>query len=415
MKLRVGNLLRAGDDELAAALMLKFTAESWNRSRDARAVLKDLDVIASRVSGANEAEFNHWRAEALRHAGRVTEAQEAARKALAAWERTAQTAKAATTRRLLGHISSDLGAPGQGRDDVTDAIRTFEKLGDAKGLVGAMVVLGEIDYLLGEHVRARETIRDCMRKAETSGDRLVRAQCLLLLALIETAAGRHEQASRYTLDARESFDSIGYRLGMAQADVVLAHAEFRAFRYAAAAERAVIARDAMRELQNPRGEGAATRLLAMLAVVSDDSLSARGHAHAAQEIYDRLEDAWGQLEARLLLAQADLLRGSVAARGVVEDADRFEPEEPEPRQHRHLVRAWLAHAEGRWADAASEIDQARAAYGRTTRSGDATPHILARFAKMLWVGPAVAKIENWRKTLETDAAASGSVRPPPGP
>jgi hypothetical protein len=47
MKLRVNNLLRAGDDELAASLMLKFTAESWNRSRDARAVLKDLDVIAA--------------------------------------------------------------------------------------------------------------------------------------------------------------------------------------------------------------------------------------------------------------------------------------------------------------------------------------------------------------------------------
>jgi hypothetical protein len=254
-----------------------------------------------------------------------------------------------------------------------------------------------------------------MRKAETIGDRLVRAQCLLLLALIETAAGRHEQASRYTLDARESFDSIGYRLGMAQSDVVLAHAEFRAFRYASAAERAVIARDAMRELQNPRGEGAATRLLAMLAVVSDDTLGARGFALAAQEIYDRLQDAWGQLEARLLLAQADLLRGSVTARSVIEDADGFDPEEPEPRQHRHLVRAWLAHAEGRWADAATEIDAARAAYGRTNRSGDATPHLLQRFAKMLWVGPVVAKIENWRKSIEADAASHSSVRPPAAP
>ncbi len=415
MKLRVGNLLRAGDDEMAASLMLKFTAESWNRSRDARAVLKDLEVISARVTGANEAEYNHWRAEALRHAGRVSEAREAAKKALAAWERTAQTAKAATTRRLLGHISSDLGAPGQGRDDVSDAMKTFEKLGDVKGLVGAMVVLGEIDYLLGEHARARETIRDCMRKAETIGDRLVKAQCLLLLALIETAAGRHEQASRYTLDARESFDSIGYRLGMAQSDVVLAHAEFRAFRYGSAKERALAARDAMMELQNPRGEAAALRLLAMLAVVADDTLGARGHALAAQEVYDRLKDAWGQLEARLLLAQADLLRGSAAARTVIEEADAFNPEEPEPRQHRHLAHAWLAHAEGRWADAASDIDLARAAYGRTNRTGDATPHILARFAKMLWVGGAVAKIENWRKTLEADASVSTSVRPPPGP
>ena len=412
MKLRVSNLLRAGDDELAASLMLKFTADSWSRSRDARAVLKDLDILSSRVSGANEAEYNHWRAEALRHAGRVIEARDAAKKALIVWERMAQTAKAAATRRLLGHISSDLGAPGQGRDDVTDAIKTFEKLGDTRGLIGAMVVLGEIDYLLGEHARARETIRDCMRKAETVGDRLVRAQGLLLLALIETAAGRHEQASRYTLDARESFESIGYRLGMAQSDVVLAHAEFRAFRYDSARSRAEQARDSMRELQNPRGEAAALRLLGMLAIVAADTVSARGHALAAKEIYDLLKDAWGQIETRLLLAQADLLRGSSTARGVIDEADGYDPEEPEPRQHRHLVHAWLAHAEGRWSDAATHIDGARAAYGRSNRTGDATPHMLARFATMVWVGPSTAKIDGWRKALETDAATTASVRPP---
>ena len=100
---------------------------------------------------------------------------------------------------------------------------------------------------------------------------------------------------------------------------------------------------------------------------------------------------------------------------MLDDADGFDPEEPEPRQHRHLVHAWLAHAEGRWADAANAIDQARAAYGRTNRTGDATPHLLARFAKMLWVGPAVAKIENWRKSLENDVTTSTSVRPPAGP
>jgi len=37
-------------------------------------------------------------------------------------------------------------------------------------------------------------------------------------------------------------------------------------------------------------------------------------------------------------------------------------DEAEPRQHRHLTRAWLAQRQGKWTEGATEIDAARSAY-----------------------------------------------------
>ena len=40
--------------------------------------------------------------------------------------------------------------------------------------------------------------------------------------------------------------------------------------------------------------------------------------------------------------------------------DAIRLDEVEPKQHRHLTRAWLAQKEARWTEAAQEIDKARA-------------------------------------------------------
>jgi len=176
-------------------------------------------------------------------------------------------------------------------------------------------------------------------------------------------------------------------------------------------------------VQNPRGEGACERLLAMVALDSDDFEASEAHARVAFKIYERLHDPWGGLEARLLLAQVSLARNDDRAASIMAACDRAVIEEAEPRQHRHLTRAWLAQRQGRWADAAAELDAARSTFlvpsadGGTAwaaearvRTGDHTPHLLMRIAKLAWVGPGLDKVESWLRQIE---AAGERPRAPP--
>jgi hypothetical protein len=101
----------------------------------------------------------------------------------------------------------------------------------------------------------------------------------------------------------------------------------------------------------------------------------------------------------------------------VSACDKAVLDEAEPRQHRHLTRAWLAQSQGRWAHAAAELDAARTAFVVPTlesgsaraaealaRTGDHTPHLLVRLGRMASAGPALEKIEAWLSQIE---AASG--------
>jgi serine/threonine protein kinase len=400
MKHRVRNLLRAGDDDVAASLMFSFIEGAWARGRDTAATLKDLAILEGRVTGAAAAEYAYWRAEALRHIGKLEEAREQAETARRAFEQAGDKTREAHALRLLGHLASDTGAPAQGRLQVALAISRFEELKDERGLAAALVVLGEIDYLLGEHARAREVLLEASQRCDAVGDMLGGAQCFILLAMIETAGGGFRRARDLLIHARQAFDAIGYRLGIAQCDVVLGHADHRAGEMDAARARALSARAAFRELMNPRGEAACERLLALIAIDTDDFAAGGAHASVAAKIFERLQDPWGDLEARLLLAQVALARGDANAKELVQECERIVLDEAEPRQHRHLTLAWLAQIEHRWQDAANEIDRARAAFGDKVRCGDHTPQLLKRFSKMKWEGPSAAKIAQWLELVE---------------
>ncbi len=415
MKHRVRNLLRAGDDDVAAQLMFRFIEGAWARGRDTAATLKDLQLLEGRVVGIAAAEYAYWRAEALRHIGRLEEAREHAETARRSFEQVGDRAREAHALRLLGHLASDQGAPAQGRMLVALALSRFEELKDERGHAQALVVLGEIDYLLGEHARARAVLAEASQRCEEVSDSLGRAQCQILLAMIETAVGGFRRAANLLLEARSIFDGIGYRLGLAQCDVVLGHADHRGGEMDAARSRSLSARAAFRELQNPRGEAACERLLAMIAIDTEDYAAARMHSEVAAKIFERLQDPWGDLEARLLLAQVALAEGDPQAETLARECEKIVLDEAEPRQHRHLTLAWLAQREARWNDAANEIDRARAAFGDKTRCGDHTPQLLVRFARMRWEGPALGKVSAWLKLIEAANPDDGSAHWPTFP
>ena len=142
-----------------------------------------------------------------------------------------------------------------------------------------------------------------------------------------------------------------------------------AARWAAGPVGALAARAAFRELQNPRGEGGCERLLAMIALDTDDYAASAAHAQVSAKIYLRLQDPWGELEAALLLAQVALARDDDNGKKLVSECGQIAVDEAEPKQHRHLTKAWLAQKESRWSDAALEIDLARGAFGDRARTG----------------------------------------------
>jgi hypothetical protein len=406
MKHRVTNLLRAGDDDVAAQLMFRFIEGSWRRGRDTAATLRDLELLEGRVTGLAAAEYAYWRSEALRHTGRFDEARDQAEASRRAFEMADDRRREAHSLRLLGHIASDLGAPAQGRLQVAQAMGYFEQLHDDAGRAQAMVVLGEIDYLLGEHARAREMLSEAAARCNALGDSLGRAQCLILQAMIATAVGGFQRARELLMESRQEFDNIGYRLGIAQCDTVLGHADHRAFEMDRARVRALAARAAFRELQNPRGEAACERLLSMIAIDTDDLAAAQAHALVTQKLLDKLQDPWGELESKLLLAQIALARDAAEAPRLVAECEQIVLDEAEPRQHRHLTNAWLAQKQQRWNDAAAELDRARAAFGDKARCGDHTPHLLTRFSRLVWVGPALSKIDAWMQIIERQASGA---------
>jgi tetratricopeptide (TPR) repeat protein len=229
MKHRVRNLLRAGDDDHAARLMFDFIEGAWRRGRDTAATLKDLDLLKGHVAGPSAARWSMWRAEALRHIGKLDEAREQADAARKAFAAAGDIGREAQALRLLGHIASDLGAPAQARMQIALALARFEQIDDEAGRAQAEVVLGEIDYLLGDHTQARENLDVALARCTKVGDLLGRAQCLILIALIDESVGAHVRARNQLILARGEFDAIGYRLGIAQCDVALGHADHRAF------------------------------------------------------------------------------------------------------------------------------------------------------------------------------------------
>jgi hypothetical protein len=406
---RVTSLVRAGDYAAAAELLHDTIETLWGGARDVHATLRDLALLDGKLEGRAQAVHRRWRGEALRHAGKLDAARREGEEARRIFQELDDAEGEAYCLRLLGHIASDLAAPAQGRRLVARGLTIFEARGQVHGAAQCEVTLGEIEYLLGDHGRARAVLSSASARMRQLGDRLGRAQCLMLQAGVEQAGGQPAASHELIRTARSECDAIGYRLGLAQCDVAEGHGLHREGKIDEATAVGFRARQALRDLANPRGEAAAERLLAMTALDVDDDANAEQHARAGAAIYDRLADPWGQVEMRLLVAQIALARGDAeTARGELIACEAVALMEAEPKQHRHLTLAWLAYHDGRFEAAARELDLARAAFKEPWRTGDHTPLLLERFARLRWPKPASGRIAAWLRSI----AAPGMLSAP---
>jgi len=254
--------------------------------------------------------------------------------------------------------------------------------------------------LLGNYDEARQSIVAGERHFAALDRPLGRGQCLLLLSWIEHSEGVPERARRLTLEAREEFERTGYRLGTAQANASLAHVEHRLMNFHSAAIGALDALLAFESLRAPRGQAACRRLLAMIGIDVDDAELASENATYAVELYRSMDDPWGIMEATLLSCQIALMHHDTDnARTLLDQCADIVVEEPEPRQHYLLTRAWIEVELGDTPRALKTIHSASQVFDSPKRVGDHTVHILARLSRYKWSDEGYRTIQEWRSKL----------------
>lgn len=397
---RVTNLDRAGELEQAATLLHGYVAGSWSQVRDPSATLRDLSLLDDKLSDVHLAHHLRWRAEASRHSGALEDARREAEIARRTFHDYGDEVNEAQATRLLGHITSDLGASGYARRLVSRAHGLFKKQDHLAGQAQCEVLIGEIDYLLGDHASALDVLSQAASKFLQVGDMLGRSQCLILQGFIEQSGGSPARAREVLQAAHADLERIGYRLGVAQCDLALAHADHREGNFIRCHERATATLKAFRLIENPRGEAGCERLLAMNALDGGHPNTAEVHAHAAGALYSKLNDPWGKVESYLLLAQVGLYRKDVtAARDALIRCEAIALADAEPKQHRHLTLAWMGALEERWLDVVRELDAARRAFRDTNQSGDHTPQLLRQFDALDWPDAAGARVKQWLRSL----------------
>ncbi len=403
---RVANLQRAGKADAGAELLFEFIASSWQRAREPKATLRDLDNLHPRLSQRNEAVRSLWRAEALRLLGRLEEAARAVAHARARFESSGDADCLAQCLRVEGHVRSDQGHPAEGLRRAREAHALSKKLGDRLGEAQCAAVIGEIEYLLGHYDQVTDIVEEGERIFAELGLHVGRGLCIMLLSWVAHSEGNIEKSRELILASRHEFEKVGYRLGLAQADVMLAHLEYRLLNYRNAQREGERACASLSELGSPRGLAACHRLLALVSIDTDDPDEASVWQQEALRSYEELGDPWGRIEARVLGCQISLARHDLErARELLQSARGIEVEEAEPRQHLFLTEAWLELTDGNDEVAEQALERATKVYDHDWQGGDHVPHLLARLSRMAWPEAARQTIAQWRRALDTRAPA----------
>ena len=397
---QVMNLIQSGDVNGAASHLFAFLHASWNGAREPLSTLSDLDLLRGRLQGEMRAHQDRWRAEALRHVGRTLEAREYAERSRTTFRDTNDTHQEAHALRLLGHVYAELGNLKEGKRLVEGALDVMIERSDVLGQAQAETVLAEIDFLLGDPEAARTLAQRAEQNYALSEQPLGRGQCLLLSSWIEHSEGAVDKSRRAAEKARAEFERVGYRLGTAQADASLAHVEHRVLNFHEATQVAEAALSSFEQLRTPRGQAACRRLLAMIAIDTDEPDLATRHTEWASRIYSDMDDPWGIAEGMVLEAQAALLRREFErAEARLGDASALSVEEPEPHQHRLLTEAWCLRERGATDLGSARIRDALGRFPNRRQVGDHTPHLLARLSRYRWSNETTTLLSEWRLEL----------------
>jgi eukaryotic-like serine/threonine-protein kinase len=411
---RCVNLLYAGEPNAAAQVFFDFLGQSWNGSRQPLAALADLDLFRGQLQGRAQGTALRWRAEALRQVGKTDEATRYATQAFNVLKSTQDADELAHCQRLLGWLKSEQGESENGIGMIQNALVAFQNGQNLAGMAQCELALGQIELHLGRYEAARAYARSGDANFAGINDPLGRGHCLLLLGAIERADGAVERARQLSIEARTEFERSGDQLGLAETTLALALFEHRLSNFFSADRGALDALALFESLKIVRGHAACERLLAMIAIDTDNLDRGREHAQRAEQLCSEMRDPFGVVEARLLRAQASLARRDFPeARRAIMQAREISLREPEPRQHYLLTRAWFQLENGDPDSAQEALNAAPTVFEKPWQVGAHTLHVLTRLARLSWPNQeTVEDIHEWRRVIQ-DHARSATTIPPP--
>ncbi len=170
-----------------------------------------------RVASQSE-EFHYLFASALQGCGHYKEASLKAARAIDLLRTTSQIGKFARVQYLLGVIYSDMGEPKKAERELRDAIASFRRLHNEKGIVQVFIELAHVHFVKSEYSKAIEYLNECMAYCDETGDKKTRAKVAANLARVHIRAGNLKLAEASlkvsTKMHEESGDKVSFCNGL---------------------------------------------------------------------------------------------------------------------------------------------------------------------------------------------------------
>jgi class 3 adenylate cyclase/tetratricopeptide (TPR) repeat protein len=198
---------------------------------------------------------------------------------------------------VLGDVQYKEGDLGASTETLDRAVAQWRELGDTYGLAEALRFSGMTALFRAQRDKADAEIEEALTLFRAAHDLRGEAWALQNLAWLAFVEGEYTIAEARLETSAASFGEIGDWGGVSWALGLLAWVRFVQGRTEEARDLAVRMEQEARELGNRWAGAMMNVLLANISVWSGELASARDQARAALEVFQGLNDPWGELQA----------------------------------------------------------------------------------------------------------------------
>jgi tetratricopeptide (TPR) repeat protein len=226
---------------------------------------------AAEATALSEVGAINWRQ------GRLQQAGDHSRRALALFRAVGDRAGEADELGNLGHLEAEQGRYEQAARRQEDAVAIWRDLGDRSGEARALGDLGVARRLQGRYREAAGHYQRTLDLFREVGDRLGEALTLARLGVVDLRLGRHQHAARYLRQALAVFHEMGDTTDETETLIRLGEVDLGLGRYAQAAGNFEQALATSREIGDPGLEADALNGLGEVLFQTGEAGKARAH------------------------------------------------------------------------------------------------------------------------------------------
>ncbi|MCC6747222.1 MAG: protein kinase [Deltaproteobacteria bacterium] len=400
VRLAVQNLLAAEEPRRAAETLMAFLPEEWRTRRDPLQVMESLRLLEGQLDPEFEADWWRWKAEAEIIRSRDTEAEVAARAALAAYERRGDQPGAATALRLLGEVANARCDYVEAERAIGQALEACRALEDYEGQIRALLCLTRVYYSQSRLAEAESVTQEALAIVDGMGG-LVLPEPWLFMGFIKMAEARYADARVWQERAIEAFRAQGEEFGEGES---LFLRGWVALQQEDLAEADRCHPEALRHFRRVDEWWWMNVCLLLEGWVHCH----RGAAEPALALGEQVHRSFveGNLahetgQALLLIAGAHQIAGREREAETALDAlAALERPEPMVMQPYHLLRADHARRTGRSHDAERAVEAALESHRALGLTSFAVPWALRRAVTHLWPEELATELRSWLASLK---------------